>query len=421
MIRFYNGKILSFDDVSCRISEGECWVDGDVISYVGPKPDEMPGFEREIDLGGNLLMPGFKNSHAHTAMTFLRSLADDKPLHRWLNESVFPNEAKLTDEAVYNFARIGIMEYLTSGITSCFDMYFHNEAYTAAVIDSGYRSVICASLNDFDKDPENIEREYLKYNGLNDRLSYILGLHAEYTTCVERMEYLSSLAGKYGSPCFVHLSETKAEVEGCIERHGMTPPQYLDSIGFFDYGGGGYHCVWFNDEDIALFAEKGLYAVTCPASNMKLASGVAPVEKMRKAGIRLAIGTDGAASNNALDMFREMYLVSVLQKNLLGDASACPADEVLRMACVNGADMIGLSCCNNLAVGKKADLIVLDLSRPNMQPEHNTVKNIVYSGSKENVLLTMVNGKVLYEKGEFFIGEDPQSIYAKAKEFVSTL
>ena len=417
MIRFYNGRVLSFQG-GAHISSDEVWTDGGSIAYIGPAPEELPEFERQIDLRGDLLMPGFKNAHTHTAMTFLRSCADDMPLDRWLNEQVFPREARLTDEMVYVFSVLGIMEYLTSGVTSSFDMYFHNEAYVRANTDTGFRTVICASMNDFDSDPTNVEREFLRYNAHNELVSYRLGIHAEYTTSVERIRYMASLAEKYKAPCFTHLCETRRETEDCIRRTGKTPAKYLDELGFFNYGGGAFHCVYLSEDDVQLFRERGLWAVTCPASNLKLASGIAPIQRYIDAGLKLAVGTDGAASNNALDMFREMYLVTALQKYLLGDATACDAEKVLEMACVGGARAMGLDCCDDIAVGKKADLIVIDLSRPNMQPIHNIEKNLVYSGSKENVRLTMVNGRVLYENGCFFIGTEPERIYAKANEIM---
>ncbi|MCR5664049.1 MAG: amidohydrolase [Oscillospiraceae bacterium] len=420
MIRFYNGRTLRFFP-ELRLGGEEVWVDGSRISYVGPARADAPAFERQIDLRGNLLMPGFKNAHTHTAMTFLRSMADDMPLERWLKEQVWPREARLTDEQVYAFTTLGIMEYLSGGVTACFDMYFHNDAFTAACIDAGFRAVICSALNNFDRDAEQTERDYLKYNALHELISFRLGIHAEYTTGRERLEYAASLAEKYKAPCFTHLSETAEEVEGCLQRYGLTPPRLLDELGFFRYGGGGYHCVHFSDEDIALFAEKGLWAVTCPASNLKLASGVAPIEKLRKAGVRLAIGTDGAASNNALDMFREMYLVSALQKERENDPAACPAEEVLRMACVGGAQAMGLPDCDDLAPGKKADLIVIDLHRPNMQPLHRLAANLVYAGSRDCVRLTMVNGRVLYEDGVFRIGAEPEKVFAEANRLVKEL
>ncbi len=420
MIRFYNGKTLSFAG-GIIVSDNEVWVDGSSIVYVGPAKEDMPTFQRQIDLKGDLLMPGFKDAHTHTAMVFLRSYADDLPLQDWLYNKVFPHEAKLTPEAVYQFTRLGIMEYLSSGITASFDMYYHNEAYAKANVDCGFRTVICSAMNDFDADPTNIEREYLRFNSYNELVSYKLGIHAEYTTGLERMEYMASLAEKYQAPCYMHCCETKAEVEGCLERHGLTPPQLLDRMGLFRYGGGGFHCVWMSGEDIELFARKGIYAVTNPASNVKLASGIAPVDKLLDAGVPMAIGTDGAASNNALDMFREMYLASCMQKLSLWDAAAGKAEDILTMACVGGARAMGLDDCDDIAVGKKADLCVIDLQRPNMQPVLNIPKNLVYAGSKENVRLTMINGRILYESGKFFIGEKPEEIYRQVQRLCDSI
>lgn len=413
MIRFYNGRVLSFAN-GTEITNDEVWIDGGVICYVGPKKAEMPRFDRQIDLKGDLLIPGFKNAHTHSAMTFLRSMADDMPLDRWLSEQVYPREAKLSPDMLYVTTKLAIMEYLSSGITSSFDMYFHNDAYVRANIDSGFRTVICGAMNNFDKDYTELEREYLRFNDTHELISYRLGFHAEYTTCLERMEYVASLAQKYKAPVFVHSSETKAEVAGCIERHGATPTVLFDRLGIYDYGGGGFHCVHMSEEDIGIFKRRKLWAVLNPASNLKLASGIAPVTRFLSEGISLAIGTDGAASNNALDFFREMYLVTALAKYRESDASVCDANRVLEMACVGGAKAMGLDDCDCIAPGKKADLVVISLNRPNMHPLNNISKNIVYAGSKENVRLTMVNGRILYENGEFFIGEDAEKLYAEA-------
>ncbi len=413
MIRFYNGRVLSFTN-GTEITNDEVWTDGGSICYVGPKKAVMPQFEREIDLKGDLLLPGFKNAHTHSAMTFLRSMADDMPLDRWLNEQVFPREAKLSPDMLYVMTKLAIMEYLSSGITSSFDMYFHNDAYVKANIDAGFRTVICGALNNFDRDITALEREYLHFNNCHELISYRLGFHAEYTTSLERMEYVASLTQKYKAPMFVHSSETKGEVQGCIERHGVTPTVLFDKLGMYDYGGGGFHCVYMSEEDIEIFKRRRLCVVLNPASNLKLASGIAPVTRFLSEGIDLAIGTDGAASNNALDFFREMYLVTALAKYRESDASVCDANKVLEMACVGGAKAMGLDDCDCIAVGKKADMTVINLHRPNMHPLNNISKNIVYAGSKENVRLTMVNGKILYENGEFFIGEDAEKLYAEA-------
>ena len=420
MIRFYNGRVLTFDG-SADITQTEVWTDGGVICYVGAAPEKRPGFEREIDLNGDLLIPGFKDAHTHSGMTFLRSLADDMPLDKWLSEQVWPREARLSPDGLYIMTRLAVMEYLTSGITSCFDMYFHNDAFVRACIDSGFRAVLCGDMNNFDRDYTELENKFLRYNKTHELISYRLGFHAEYTTSKERMEFVASLVQKYREPMFVHSSETSAEVSGCIERYGVTPTVLFDKLGMYDYGGGGFHCVHMSDEDIEIFKKRGLWAVLNPASNLKLASGIAPVKRFLDEGINLALGTDGAGSNNALDMFREMYLTSVLAKYRERDASAVDALSVLKMACVGGARAIGLDDCDAIAVGKKADLAVIDLHKPNMRPINNIAKNIVYSGSKDNVRLTMVNGRVLYENGEFFIGEDAGRIYDEAEKIMETI
>lgn len=421
MIRFFNGRILCFSDGAVTVNDGEVWVDGGSICHVGKCPQELPTFEREIDLDGDLLVPGFKNAHTHSCMTFLRSLADDMPLDKWLSEQVWPNEAKLDGDAAYVMAKLAIMEYLSSGITASFDMYFHNDSYIKANIDSGFRTVLCGDMNDFDKNYRDLEGKFLRYNGMHELISYRLGFHGEYTTSKERLEFVAELADKHRAPVFTHLAETKAEVQGCIERWGVTPAKLLDGMGMFNYGGGGFHCVWMSDEDIDIFARRGLFAVLNPASNLKLASGIAPAAEFLRRGVRLAIGTDGAGSNNALDMFREMYLAAVLGKYKECDAAAVDALEILKAACVGGAEAMGLYDCNAVAVGKKADLTVINMNKPNMHPFNNIAKNIVYSGSKDNIRLTMVNGKILYENGEYFIGDEPERIYAEAEKIMEVI
>jgi 5-methylthioadenosine/S-adenosylhomocysteine deaminase len=216
----------------------------------------------------------------------------------------------------------------------------------------------------------------------------------------------------------LHNAETALEVKECKERWGKTPTQLTEELGMYQYGGGGYHCIHMEDADFEIFKKRGLTAVTNPASNLKLASGIAPIQRYLQEGISLAIGTDGPASNNCLDMFREMFLTTALAKVKEQDAACVPAEEVLYMATAAGAQCMGLEDCDRLAVGKKADVIMIDLQQPNMQPENNIVKNIVYSGSKQNVVMTMVNGKILYEAGKFDIGFDPTEIYTKANGII---
>ena len=411
MIRFYNGRVLE----NGRVTENEVWVNGADIAYVGPGKEEMPVFEREIDLAGDLLMPGFKNAHTHSAMTFLRSMADDLPLQEWLFQQVFPREAKLNPKRVADFTKVAFLEYLANGITSCFDMYFHTDEFARVATEWGFRAVICDSLtagNDWD----DIYRNYERYNHWSDVVSYVPGFHAEYTGSVDMMKHIAKAVQELKAPVFSHNSETRSEVEGCIERHGVTPTKLMDGLGLFEYGGGGFHCVHMTDEDIEIFKNRGLYAVLNACSNAKLASGIAPLRRFMDAGVNLAVGTDGPASNNALDFFREMYLINVLAKLEEKDAAAGDPARILRAAVSGGARAMGLALCDDIAPGKKADMIVIDMKRPNMQPVHNVVKNLIYSGNPGNVKMTMIGGRVLYENGAFYVGEDIEKIYAEARK-----
>lgn len=417
--RIYNVRILTMEEGG-KIAEGEVWIEDDTIICVGqPKETAKRKWDLEIDGKQNLLMPGFKNAHTHSAMTFLRSYADDMKLNEWLHTRVFPAEAKLTGEDVYWLTKLAILEYLTSGITSIFDMYMYRKDGARAAIDTGFRNVFCESINDFGGTVEEVEEDYLTYNKDKSKLiSYQLGFHAEYTTSREKMEGIAALSKKYAAPVYVHCSETKQEVEDCKKRTGMTPPVYMDTLGLFEHGGGLFHGVHMEEADFEVVKKKGLYIVTNPASNLKLASGIAPVKKYLDMGIPIAIGTDGPASNNCLDMFREMFLVTGLQKVLYDDPEAVPAMEVLKMATVNGAHAMGLAECDTLRVGKKADLILIDLEQPNMQPLHHIEKNLVYSGSKQNVKMTMIAGKVLYQNGEFYLDSSKEEIYKEAEKTV---
>ncbi len=427
--RFYNAKILTMQDA--RILEGELWVQDHRIVYVGDGSDADGAcqdlalgsivWDREIDCEGNLLMPGFKNAHTHSGMTLLRSYADDLPLADWLNRQVFPIEAKLDAEMIYHLTKLAILEYLTSGITAIFDMYLTPETIAQACVDMGMRCVQVSGQNNFSQSLELTERMYQKLNHGNPLLSYFIGFHAEYTCSRELLEDVAALAHKYQAPVFTHLAETRAEVEGCRQRCGMSPVKMLDSLGMFDYGGGGYHCVYLDEEDMEIFRKRGLSVVTNPGSNAKLASGVAPISEYLARGINVAIGTDGPASNNCLDMFREMFLVTGLAKLREQNAAAVDAWEVLKMATVNGSKAMNLPDTDVLAKGKAADMIMIDLHQPNMQPINNIAKNIVYSGSKQNVKMTMIQGEILYENGQFSKAYDVEEIYRKANEIIGSL
>lgn len=422
--RLYNAKILTMKNA--EILSGEIWIQDERILYVGTGEDtasiceklklQSILWDREIDCGGNLLMPGFKDAHTHSAMTLLRSYADDMPLQDWLNKQIFPIEAKLDGEMIYHLTKLAVLEYLTSGITAIFDMYLTPETIADACVDTGMRCVQVSAVNNFSQSVELTEEMFRKLNHKHPLLSYILGFHAEYTCSKELLEQIVQLSHKYKAPVYAHISETDTEVEECRNRYGMTPPVFLDSLGMFEYGGGGYHCVHMTEEDIKIFKKRKLNVVTNPASNMKLASGIAPISDYLRHGINVAIGTDGPASNNCLDMFREMFLVTGLAKLREKDASAVDAWEVLKMATVNGSYAMYLPDTDILAEGKLADIIMIDLWQPNMQPANNIPKNLVYSGSKQNIKMTMINGQILYENGNFADFLDVDKIYAEANE-----
>ena len=422
MIRFYNADIISVGSAFSRLY-GELWTDGDKIAYIGETPEQLPAFEREIDCRGDILMPSLKNAHTHTAMTFLRSFAEDVPLKRWLFEKVFPYEERLTPEDVYAFDRLAILEYLANGTTAAFDMYFFPESTAQAFIETGMRLVFCGSVNGTAKDIDRLNDQFQKFRNYHERVSYRLGFHAEYTSDESLHREIAKLAQAEKEPVYTHLSETKAETEECKERHGgLTPAQYLDSLGLWEYGGGGFHCVWLSPEDRELFQRRGLWAVTCPCSNAKLASGFIPLREMMELGFdRIGIGTDGAASNNGLDLFREMYVGTMMQKLRTEDATGIPTTTLLRAAVQGSARAMGLPECDDLAVGKQADLIRIDVAAPNLHPMQYFPETLVLSGSSRNVRMTMCAGRILYEDGEYFIGASPVDIINDAEARIERL
>ncbi len=416
MIRFYNGLTLEPGGVT----ENEVWVDGTAISYVGPAREDMPAFERQVDLGGDLLIPGFKDAHTHSGMTFLRSAADDLPLQEWLEKQVFPNEAKLTAESLTAFVKVAFLEYIANGITACFDMYFFPDQFVQVAKDWGFRAIMCESLTAGD-DPQRVYDRYEKYNSMGPFVGYRLGFHAEYTNGLETFKTVSEAAHHLKAPVWCHNSETKKEVDECIARHGVTPTRLFDDLGLYDYGGGGYHCVYFTDEDMDIFARRGAYAVLNAGSNGKLASGIFRLREAMEKGVKLAVGTDGPASNNALDMFREMYLINTYAKLRESNAAAGDPALILDAAVSGGARAMGLGDCDAIASGKQADMVRIDMHRPNMRPVNNVVKNLIYSGDPSNVRMTMIAGKVLYENGEFYVGEDPESVYRTAEKYTRAI
>ena len=408
-----NARILTMKDD--QIIEGSLVVNGNRIAYIGNDYNSYGPFDREIDCNKNLLMPGFKNAHAHSAMVFLRGKADDQKQHEWLFDICLPREKYLVPEDVYALNKVAYLEYLSSGITAIFDYYFFVPIMAKSAEEFGIRTLL---LGTYEHGVTSLEQEienYRKYNNSKTGLvTFCVGLHAEYTSDANRIAKTKDAIEATKSPFFTHISETEGEVQECIERHNMPPAKYLYENGLFAYGGGGYHCVHLTDEEAKIFKDNNLTIVTCPCSNAKLAAGIAPLTKYYEMGINIAIGTDGPASNNGLDMFKEMYLAASFQRLTCGDSKFIPAYEFLKMATVNGAKAMGLKDADVLDVNKLADIIMIDLSKPNMQPLNNIVTNLVYAGSKDNVIMTMIDGKILYENGKYNINENIEDIYKAA-------
>ena len=419
-ILFKNARILTMIDEN--IIEGDLLVKDNRIAYIGNESDNYAPFDRVIECNKNLLMPGFKNAHTHSAMVFLRGKADDVNLQEWLFNIVFPREEKLIPSDIYHLNKVAYLEYLSSGITACFDHYFFPLEAAKAAEEFGMRTLLLGTHDPLKTSVEDLKKNYLYFKNKKDGLvTYTIGFHAEYTTDEALLEGTKQAIEELKCPFYTHIAETQKEVMECLKRHDKTPAQFLYDEGLFKYGGGGFHCIYLTGYEERLFAKNGLNIVTCPASNAKLASGVAPLSRYVKKGINVALGTDGPASNNSLDMFKEMYLAATLQKLADKRPDSIPAFEILKMATVNGAKAIGMNDADVLAVNKLADIIMIDLSKPNMQPINNIVTNLVYAGSKDNVKLTMINGRILYENGQYFINEKVEDIYQKAEEIAHRL
>lgn len=388
------------------IYDAEIQIVDQLIVYAG-KRNEAPVFEADevVDGQGMLAMPGLCNMHTHTPMTLLRSLGSDLPLDRWLHEAIFPVEAHLTDDAVRAGSDLGILEMLRFGTTSFNDMYMHMDMEAEAVRDSGMRAMLGHGVVDFDESCSdlipNIELIEKWNHAADDRIRVSLAPHSEGATTQKVMEKIREAAEQYKVPVHVHVSETKLDFDGSIERRGLTPPKYLEKLGLTNHPILAAHCVWFTDEDIELFARCGAVVLHNPISNLKLASGVAPIAKMLKMGCKVALGTDGVASNNNLNLWEEIKLMPMLQKGTLLDPTVVSPAQTIAAATSVGAKALGYDNLGLLKEGYLADLILVRMNDVHVTPCNDMESNLVYSTQGSDVYLTMVNGKVLYRDGEY--------------------
>jgi len=404
------GKVLENHDI--LVEDGK-------ISKMGRglKGDDV------IDASGKLVMPGLINTHTHSPMVLFRGAGDDMPLMDWLQKRIWPLEAKLTKEDIKAGAKLALAEMIRSGTTCFCDMYWHMEQIAEAVTEAGMKAVLSWAV--VNKDMTTQKEEPLKaaeafiqqWRGKNGIYPSV-GPHAIYTCSKETLLAAKCISEKYGVLEHFHLSETKKELDDCMKSNGMRPAEYLKSIDFFTHGALAAHCVWLSDDEIRILARAGVSASHCPASNMKLASGVMPLKRMHDAGVNITLGTDGAASNNTLDMFDAMRLTAFLHKVEGTDPTAAKARDVLRMATANGAWALGLNS-GEIAPKKDADLLILDIDRPHWKPAWDPVSNLVYSAKSADVDTVICSGRVVMAEGEIVTFDEKKAIRdaeeAKAK------
>lgn len=382
--------------------------DGEFISYIGK--DKPESFDKCINGKGNLLIPGFYNSHCHAAMVMFRGYGEDLPLARWLNEKVYPAEERLNTENVYVGAKYAIAEMLKNGIVSFSDMYMFVNSVAEAVIETGIKANLSRSLVSFG-DGATIKGDWRfaesiewinRYNNANSgRLKMDMSLHAEYTNQEGYIREVAEYTKANGLRMQLHASESESEHLMCIERHGKTPIEFFHDTGVLASPTTLAHCVYVTDNDMDIIRENGAFVSHNATSNLKLGSGIARLPKLLEKGVCVSLGTDGAASNNTLDIMREYQLVSILHKGYNRDAEATRAPQILDLATLNGARSQGRNDCGKIAVGNRADLVMIDLNAINNKPCFDTYSTLSYSANSSNVLMTMVDGEILYQNGEF--------------------
>lgn len=374
--------------------------------------EELPSFDgAEVIAGnGNLLIPAFYNAHCHAAMTLFRGYGEDLPLQRWLEERIFPAEDRLTYQSVYSATKWAIAEMIRGGVVSFSDMYMFEDAVAEAVLETGVKANLSRSLVSFDPDIDMTKdhrlaealKLYADYHDAEDgRLKIDLSLHAEYTNVPRACAYVGDYASQHGMRMQLHLSETEKEHRECIERHGKTPTRFFYDLGVLDAPTTAAHCVWVDDTDIALLAEKKVSVAHNPISNLKLGSGVMPLKKMLDGGINVALGTDGVASNNRLDVLREMQTAAILHKGIMRDPACTTAKNMIPLATRNGALSQGRTDCGRVEVGYRADLVLIDRNAIHNVPSYDDYAMLTYSAERFDVLMTMADGRILYRNGEY--------------------
>ena len=371
--------------------------------------DEAPG-DCVYDCQGNLLIPAFYNAHCHAAMTLFRGYGEDLPLQRWLDERILPAEDRLTYQSVYAGTKWAIAEMIRGGVVSFSDMYMFEDAVADAVLETGIKANVSRSIVSFDPDIDMKEDHRMKeasllfekyHNADDGRLKVDMALHAEYTNVPRACAYVAEFACENALRMQLHLSETQKEHQKCLERHGKTPTRFFCDLGVLEAPTTAAHCVWVSDEDITLLKEKNVSVAHNPISNLKLGSGVMRMPQMLNAGINVALGTDGTASNNRLDLLREMQTAAILHKGTQYDPACTTAKDMLPLATRNGALAQGREDCGKIEVGYRADLVLIDRNNIHNVPAFDDYAMLAYSAERTDVLMTMADGRILYQNGEY--------------------
>ena len=412
------GAHVLLDDYT--VKEADIAVKDTEILAIGDIPADFKA-DRTVDGSNHFAAPGFVNGHTHASMTMLRSYGDDMELMDWLNNRIWPTEAKMVEKDIRVGGELALLEMIKTGTTTYADMYGpHMESVIEATIKAGIRGVIArGAIGLFPAGRQILEDNvqlFENYHGAGDGLiTIMMGVHAPYTCPPEFCEYARELAVKHQIPIHIHMNETQTEIKQIQEQYGKRPFKYIEDTGLFELPSIAAHCVWLDDEDISIMKKHNISAIHNPGSNMKLASGVSPVPRLLKEGVNVALGTDGASSNNNLDMLEEVRLAAMLHKVNELDPLAVPAKVALQLGTENGAKALLLDKVGKLTPGYKADIVLYDMNRADWCPRHDLVSLLVYSASSSSVDAVICDGKVIMEKGEV-LTLDEERILHEAQE-----
>lgn len=420
-----NASILTMNGENEVLKNASIAVENDRIKYIGEVPEDFKA-DKVIDGDKKVVMPGIINAHTHMAMSLFRNYADDLPLWEWLSEKIWPIEDKLTGEDVYWGSMLSIIESIKSGVTCFNDMYFFMDDTAKAVLESGIRARLAWGMvgeNAEDNSRFDItKRFYNDWQGKGEgRITVMAGPHAPYTCSADYLKRVGEFAKEMNIGIHIHLSESKKETQDNYDQFGKSPIKHANDLGIFDVPAVAAHCVHLSDEDIDILGEKGVSVVYNPGSNLKLGNGFAPVVKLMEKGVNVALGTDGTSSNNNVNMFEEINLAAIVNKGVNYEPTCIPAMTALEMATKNGAKALGLDKeIGSLEVGKKADLIIIDLNKPHFYPLHDVVAAMVYTAQASDVETVIINGKIIMENYDIKT-IDMEKVYENLQKSINRL